>query len=254
MGVHTDGLKREVRMEWMRPAQLDEAMAQRAAVYVPFGSIEWHGRQNVVGLDALKAHEQLVGLAAQVGGVVYPPVYFGTGGCHDPFPHTFMVQPQAVQELVCQLLWQFEHKGFETAILISGHYPNKGEFMNPAVEAYKRAGGAMRVLSIVEVEIPDVVGDHAGKNETSWMMYLHPETVDMSTLDGEPRDIGPADERGWWLGDECKDHPNYGIAGIDPRTHAAAEVGKDSCDRMIAALVKWLDGELELATTFPASP
>ena len=63
----------EVRIERMRPEQIDQAIARRAAMYVPFGSLEWHGYHNPVGLDALKAHEQLVGLAQQAGGLVYPP-------------------------------------------------------------------------------------------------------------------------------------------------------------------------------------
>ena len=82
MGAFSDNLQQEVRLEYLRPDQIEAARQQQAAIYVPFGAIEWHGYHNVVGLDGLKAHEQLVGLAVQAGGVVYPPVYFGSGGGH----------------------------------------------------------------------------------------------------------------------------------------------------------------------------
>ena len=71
MGIYTDHLNEEVRLECMRPEQIERAKARRPAIYLAFGSIEWHGYHNPVGLDALKAHEQLVGLAARCGGLVY---------------------------------------------------------------------------------------------------------------------------------------------------------------------------------------
>ncbi len=77
MARFTDALTREVRLERMRPEAVEAAKAAQPSIYVPFGSIEWHGYHNPGGLDAVKAHEQLVGLASRVGGVVYPPVFFG---------------------------------------------------------------------------------------------------------------------------------------------------------------------------------
>ena len=135
MGVFSSDIGREVRLERMRPAQIDAAIAGRPAVYVPFGSIEWHGRQNAVGLDAVKAHEQLVGLARRVGGVVFPPVFFGSGGGHADYAHSFMFEAEKVRALVTDLLFHFESDGFEAAILLSGHYPHAGELLMPARRA-----------------------------------------------------------------------------------------------------------------------
>ena len=242
MGVFSSELEREVRLERMRPAQIDEAMKQRAAVYVPFGSIEFHGRQNAVGLDAIKAHEQLVGLAIRAGGVVYPPLFFGAGGGHTDYEHSFMLEAEPMKKLVSQLLSRFERDGFRAAILISGHYPNKKEYLVPAVEDYRERGGRMKVLALIENEAPGVGGDHAAKWETSFQLYLHPETVDMSALAGKPDDdIGGPDERINWMKDDLKSHPCYGIVGIDPRGRASAEVGKEATEKLIDHLTAWLD-------------
>ena len=67
-------LSTAVQMQFMRPGQLEAAARRFPVVYVPFGLIEWHGRHLPLGNDALKAHAILVKCAAQVGGVVYPPV------------------------------------------------------------------------------------------------------------------------------------------------------------------------------------
>jgi creatinine amidohydrolase/Fe(II)-dependent formamide hydrolase-like protein len=78
-----------------------------------------------------------------------------------------------------RLLWGFERDGYEKAILLSGHYPNRSQYLDPALQRYKNDGGSMDVLALIENQIPNGQGDHASKYETSFMLYLHPETVDM---------------------------------------------------------------------------
>jgi creatinine amidohydrolase len=242
MGIYTDDLPREVRLEYMRPAQVDEAKAGRAAAYVPFGSLEWHGRQNALGLDALKAHEQLVALALRAGGVVLPPVYFGSAGGHGDYPYTCMFSPEPTAQLVAELLEHLQSDGFESVILLSGHYPNRTQFLEPAVEAYRGAGGTMRVLAIVENQVPDGVGDHAAMWETSFMLHLHPRTVDLSRLAGHDEDRTGPDERRNFMTEVGPDHPCWGLVGVDPRANATSDAGRDATDRLLDALTRWLDG------------
>lgn len=243
MATFSDSLQQEIRLEYMRPEDAAAARKHNPAIYVAFGSIEWHGYQNAVGLDALKAHEQLVGLAVRAGGVVYPPVYFGAGGGHTKWPSTFMVDKEPMIDLVAGLLHGFETDGYQKAILLSGHYPNRGDYLDAAITKYQDSGGGMKVLALVECEAPEVNGDHAAKFETSYMLYLHPKTVNMQRLDVEPRnDIGKPDERVNWMGDEYEGHPCYGLVGIDPRGHASSDVGRQNTERLITFLEKWLAG------------
>lgn len=242
MGIYSNQLTSEVRLERMTPEQIEAAKARRPAIYVPCGSIEWHGYHNVVGLDALKAHEQLVGLAQQHGGVVYPPLFLGSGGGHTDWPSSFMVSSKPMVQLMSELLHAFERDGYRQAILLSGHYPNHPEYQQPAVDRYRATGGKMRVLSLIEVQAPGVEGDHAAKQETSYMLYLHPNLVHMERLlDGPQNDIGGPDERINYMGDEYKGHPCYGLVDIDPRTHASAAVGRANTERLLAFLAQWLE-------------
>lgn len=240
MAVFSDRLTEEVRLERMCPARIVKAMARRAAIYVPFGALEWHGHHNPVGLDAVKAHEQLVGLACRAGGLVYPPVFFGSGGGHTAWPHTFMVSAGAMVTIVTELLTGFERDGFTAAVLLSGHYPNRPVYLDQAVSAYRQAGGKMRVLALIENEVPGVPGDHAAKYETSSMLYLHPELVDAAVLGIPPGGL-PDEEVHNWMGIESAAHPNYGLVGIDPRGHATAEVGRKATQTLLDFLQDWLD-------------
>jgi hypothetical protein len=100
----------------------------------------------------------------------------------------------------------------------------------------------MRVRALLENEVEGIGGDHAAKFETSSLMFLAPDTQDLSTLKGEPTDdVGGPDEKVNWMDDAHKGHPCYGLVGVDPRTHASAAVGRDSAEKLIAALATWLD-------------
>jgi len=240
MGVYSEQIGREVRLERMRPAQIELARREFPAVYVPFGSLEWHGIHNPVGLDALKAHEQLVGLALRAGGVVYPPVYFGAGGGHLDWQHTFMVDPQPMVSLVTSLLWGFERDGYQKAILLSGHYPNRSQYLDAALQEYQRAGGKLAVLALVENQIPGGRGDHAARYETSYMLYLHPETVDMTLLPVLPGESIDPDRAVNWMDEAYAGHPLYGLVGLDPRQHASPELGRELSEALLDYLTDWL--------------
>ena len=241
MGIFTNNLDKEVRLEYMKPEEVSTARETNPFIYVPFGSIEWHGYHNVLGLDAVKAHEQLIGLAAEVGGVVYPPVFFGSGGGHAGWPSTFMFSKEPLIALVIELLKGFDADGYKKAILLSGHYPNRSQFLDSAIEKYKQSGGQMEVMALVENQARDVGGDHAAKFETSFMLYLHPDTVDTERLNAGPKnDYGGPDENINYMGDDYKGHPCYGLVGIDPREHANSEVGRQNTASLIRFLDQWL--------------
>lgn len=242
MGHYSSQIQDEVRLERMRPSQIDAARSRRPAIYLPFGAMEWHGYHNPVGLDCLKAHEQLVGLALKVGGVVYPSVYFGSEGGHGDWPHSYMVSAEAMTTIVSELLTGFERDGYEAAILVSGHYPNRGQYLDAGIERFREAGGKMRALAILENQVEGIDGDHAAKYETASLMFLDPDTQDLSTLEQQD-DVGGPDEKINWMDPSFEGHPCYGLVGIDPRQHATREVGQSSSERLIDRLQAWLDGE-----------
>lgn len=246
MGHYSSRITNEVRLERMRPSQIEAAQADRPAIYVPFGAMEWHGYHNPIGLDCLKAHEQLVGLALRAGGVVYPPVYFGSGGGHGDWPHSYMVSQAAMTTIVTELLAGFERDGYEAAILVSGHYPNRSQYLDSGIDRFRENGGKMRVLAILENQLEGIDGDHAAKYETSSLMFLDPEAQDLATLEND-EDIGGSEEKINWMDPSFEGHPCYGLVGIDPRKHATEAVGRASSERLIEGLQAWLDGNEELS-------
>jgi len=205
-----------VQMQFLRPGQLEKALRAFPAVYVPFGLIEWHGRHLPLGNDALKAHGILVKTAEQFGGVVYPPVYF-----HNGFPQEVLVP------VLTALFQRLKKTGARVILGVSGHnVQGQIDMIDKAlapVVADKTVAG-MGLWEITLSRGPESGTDHAAKWETSNMMFLYPDLVDMSTLGDGP------------LAPNMK--PPDGIGGQDPRKYASAAVGRRNIELAAQAIGK----------------
>jgi creatinine amidohydrolase len=205
-----------VQMQFLRPGQLEKVLRAFPVVYVPFGLIEWHGRHLPLGNDALKAHAILVKTAEQFGGGVYPPVYF-----HNGFPQESLVP------VLTSLFQRLKRTGVRVILGVSGHnVQGQIDMIDKAlapVVADKTVAG-MGLWEITLSRGPESGTDHAAKWETSNMMFLYPNLVDLSTLGDGP------------LAPNMK--PPDGIGGQDPRKYASAQVGRRNIELAAQAIGK----------------
>ncbi len=215
-GDITNELPPSVQMQFMRPDQLEAAAREFPVVYVPFGLIEWHGRHLPLGNDALKAHGILVKTAEHFGGVVYPPVYF-----HNGFDQNKFVP------VLTELFERLKKTGFRVIIGVSGHnVRGQIDMINQALKPVTDDGtvAGVGLWEITLSKSQESGSDHAAKWETSNMMFLYPDLVDMSTLGTGP------------LAPNMK--PPDGIDGLDPRKHASPEVGRRNIELAADAIGK----------------
>ncbi|MEE9308703.1 MAG: creatininase family protein, partial [Spirochaetia bacterium] len=71
--------KREIRIECLRPGQLNEEQERCPLVFVPIGPLEYHGPHLPVGMDAINATQCALEACRRLGkGVVHPTLYWGT--------------------------------------------------------------------------------------------------------------------------------------------------------------------------------
>lgn len=213
----------EVQWERMLPHQMERAVTERPTAYVPLGTLEWHGRQNCFGVDALKAHALCRLAALEAGGVVLPPLYGGMGGMPEPFTVCIEAEGGSVSHTfgnwLMALCLELGRVGFRAIIILTGHYGATQQLIvrETAVRATQRL--AIPVLGTPEYFLAidaGYTGDHGGVFETSLMMHLHPELVDLGRLTGEP--------------------PYQGTFGGDPKRESSAAYGKELSDIMVARL------------------
>lgn len=237
------------RYERLRPRQIEAALGRRSLIYVPLGTYEWHGYHLPVGLDALAAHGICLRAAARTGGLVLPPVYYGTGGAHGAYPWTIMMPGAAeLRGLLEQTLARLADFHVAEAVLFSGHFAGEQvALIRSVADAWNGRGAPPRVQVLSDAMLPDLPcgPDHAAIFETTLMMALDAETVKLDELpDPNAFPANDPDGNAWGPQRGEPRHPLYGIYGTDPRT-ATPEQGAD----LLRRLVDWV-----VATLGPAPP
>jgi creatinine amidohydrolase len=206
---------RKVKYEEMLPHELDEAVAQFPVAYVPFGSLEWHGRHLALGNDTLKAYNILLLTAQKYGGVVVPPTYWGIVGKWKDWTMNDIGQELA-DALYTKIFEGLADVGFKVIIGVTGHDVDpQRSAIQKGFDAVKATGKATG-FAMMEGDLYDLTEDrmdHAAHWETSLLMYLRPELVDMSRIVHE--DLDSDDGR-----------KAAGIYGRDPRKFASRELGE----------------------------
>jgi len=189
-----------VRWENMLPAEFREAVEALPVVFLPLGTVEWHGEHNALGLDALKAHRLCVLAAEQAGGgVVHPPVYGGMGGLD--MPATVVLEPEDAWEnhllrsWLEKLCYEFRRLGFRAILMLTGHYGHNQQIVVRETAARMTERLQIPVLGTPEYWLAQDVGylgDHAGIGETSLLWHLMPELVAIDRIRTDP-DYGKTD-------------------------------------------------------------
>jgi creatinine amidohydrolase len=190
----------QVQWERLLPAEFQRALDDLPTVYLPLGTVEWHGLHNALGLDALKAHALCVMAARRGGGIVHPVLYGGMGGLDKPA--TVVMEPELswdnhlLRPWLEKLCSEFHRQGFRAVIMLTGHYGHNQQIVVKETAARMTERLGIPVLGAPEYWLAldaGYTGDHAGIGETSLMMYLHPELVAMDRIGADP-DYG-ADDR-----------------------------------------------------------
>ena len=179
-------IKVKTNYEEMFPHEFKLALSKNPLAFLPLGSMEYHGHHNVLGLDALKAWKICQLGAERIGGVVFPPLYLGVDAWPDidlqKYPNKqfdcYHLDSKLYQEVLESYFYRMIRIGFKKIFVLAGHYPN--------ADIAKLASQKYKDTKFVIVKEPDLVegetGDHAGKWETSLLMVLFPELVNLKLM------------------------------------------------------------------------
>ena len=231
----------EVRAERLSPAEIEARLAERSVVYLPLGTLEFHGPHLPVGLDALTGHGVCVAAALRSGGVVLPPVHQGFGGGHVDYPWTVMMSGgSAITEHLFDTLVRLEALGVRTAVLFSGHFaPEQLDLIDAVASAWQEGGThPMRVLatSVDRCPTAPIAPDHAGVFETTLLSAIEPGLVHLDRLPdlaSHPAIDPGGDPAGAHRHD--RSNPLWGVFGPDPR-----EADLTQGPILLAHLAAWL--------------
>jgi len=204
--VPREPLPQERRAQYLRPGELLALQDAFPVAYMPVGTLEWHGRQNPIGCDALKAQRLCEAAAKITGGVVMPALYFSSDAVFDAghgyargmdavagfeLPGSFY---QADDRLFMQMLanacGNYLARGFALVVMVSGHNPGiQQNLMDTVCLRFTGDDGRSPVRALMEYAAiekgnPRRHSDHAGAYETSMMLYLCPDRVNQHANEG----------------------------------------------------------------------
>jgi creatinine amidohydrolase/Fe(II)-dependent formamide hydrolase-like protein len=208
-------------------------------VIVPSGGIEQNGPHMILGKHDLIVRFAAERIAAQLGkALVTPVIPFVPEGGYDPpqghlrFPGTIGVSEQAFAEVLDGIARSLKAGGFKTICFIADH----GGSVRPQAEVAARlskewAQQGVRVIDVRDYyaeegqanflkgqgETSASIGQHAGIIDTSELMAVHPQGVDL----GRFADAGFTLESNGVSGDPMKASPDRGHALIDIKIQAA---------------------------------
>jgi creatinine amidohydrolase len=208
----------KVQFEEMFPWEFAQALADAPICYLPLGVLEWHGEHNAVGLDALKVHAICVRAARQSGGLVVPPFYWAsdtredlgkdcylTGGIEDGERYhvpgsMFWIRSETFRNILLDIYEAARRRGFKAIVVVTGHWSRQGNLpvIQASGEEFLAHHPDMKWVLLTDQEVvPDLhyPHEHAAGGETSLLMAIRPELVDLSkTLETDGL-LGP-----WYAG------------------------------------------------------
>jgi creatinine amidohydrolase len=224
-----------------------------ATVVLPIGSIEQHGKHMPLGTDAILGDEIGRRAAERLGAVLAPTVRVGCAEHHMAFPGTMTLSHDTLRDVAVEMATSLARHGFRRIVLLPTHGGNFApvraavEQLNGTLDgttAFSPAGdfardvigGAAGSVSEKSGITPGQSGAHSGEWETSIMLVLRPDLVEMAGAEiGYTGDMAEGIRRMYEerVGVEALS-PN-GVMG-DP-TLADADRGEAYLERFVSAVV-----------------
>jgi creatinine amidohydrolase len=207
----------EVRLERLRPHEIEAALVRAPIAWIPLGALEYHAGHLPNGTDGITGHGLLVAAAERLGGVVLPWSYLTLGTL--ALPWSFRYDPDLVAEAIRQTLQQLPGLGVRLAVVHTGHGPlDLNHLIKRICAEVEGEGSGLLAMGLCYLELNAVLGtglgtdwpvavDHGSTMETSWVGALEPDLVDTGRL---PED---------------RDAAIVGVYGPNPRFTANPERG-----------------------------
>jgi len=206
---------------------------------VPSGGIEQNGAHMVLGKHDYIVRRAATRIAQELGhALVTPVVSFVPEGTYVPpdgnmlFPGTLGVPDSVFAGVLEGIARSLKSAGFKTICFIGDHGGNQAPQAAVAAKLnleWKGQGTTVLHVSDYYVddeqikylrqrgETPDTIGIHAGIIDTSELLSVHPEGVDLTRLAALPSRSEPTGHSG----DPSRASAKYGTALLDIRINAA---------------------------------
>jgi creatinine amidohydrolase len=165
-------------MSWF---DVQEYLKNSDMAIIPLGSTEQHGKHMPLGTDYYEAFGMCKMISERTGVIVAPVLFVGYSEYHSGFPGTLSLKPETMEQVLFESVEMLIKYGFRRFMFFNYHGGNNIvqqkviHRINHTTEATAIAVGIGG--SIQKNDDGEFFDWHAGKSETSIMLYLKPELV-----------------------------------------------------------------------------
>jgi creatinine amidohydrolase len=235
--------------------QAAEIIARKLPIILPCGATEQHGRHLPLSVDTLIAYELAKRVSARTGVPLLPPLWMGSSARHGDFPGTVSVQPTTFVAVVCDIVRWLYRQGLRQFIFFNTHSWNTGPLetaRDTLLGEYDKNGiriklwdwwyDVPRMMEVIAQETPGRAAGwgHGGLTETSQMLYLRPDLVNMKLVENF------TGEGSFW-NLRMDEYAPHGIVGRNA-VGANVELGRELIDDAAATLADVLLATLRETT------
>jgi creatinine amidohydrolase len=177
----TQGQHNPLILQEMTWPEVKEYLARTDMVIIPIGSTEQHGPHLPLGTDCFEAFEMAEQISSRTGVMVAPVIMIGYSPYHSGFPGTISIRSETLEQVLFESAEYLIKYGFRRIMFFNYHGGNNPtqahliERINQSTEAVAISiGEGSPIQNHATVDSFDY---HAGVDETSIMLFLHPERV-----------------------------------------------------------------------------
>jgi creatinine amidohydrolase len=179
----------------MTNPEVEAFLKDHHTVIIPTGATEQHGPHGPLLTDVLIPQEVARRAAPRIGAVVAPPINYALSYPHVGFTGMMHIRIPTFMALVADLCASFAASGFKRIIFLNGHYDNTYAIAYGCADAADRMGKNVKAFPInywdglTAEEAAEFSGLknglHANAAETSAVLAINPNLVDMERANAE---------------------------------------------------------------------
>jgi len=222
---------------------IEKEIGKGRVALLPIGATEMHGPHLPCGTDTIIAERLCDMLSDEIEAVILPPIHYSQVWSLGDFTGCIGISSELLTKMINELLLEIKRNGFELIVIVNTHLGNLNIIKEATRTAYRLCPdikvlyfsypGATKMIA----EVMDKSNFHGGfihadEIETSYMLYLSPENVDMGRALNETPVVPPLIDVTPTRWSEFTDNAVLGNA-----TAATAQKGKAVIDCVINEMV-----------------
>ena len=252
-------------MSWVN---VQEYLKTDDMVIIPLGSTEQHGPHLPLGTDFYQAFEMCKMVSDQTGVVVAPVLLAGYSVYHSGFPGTLSLKPETMEQVLFETAEMLIKYGFRKIMFFNYHGGNN-IVQQKVIHRINHTTEAVAIAIGLGGPIQKSGGGeffdwHAGKGETSNMLYVKPDLVRKYLIKNPKITFTPRVQRLYELSKNFPELSNVaglylgvpvetkkggashelssnGIWSFSDVKSASKELGEKNIKRMVNAAVKFIN-------------